>query len=140
VREHALRVSARQTGPLLIGAGAGPLVVTVSGSSMEPTVREGEKVMVVRGAQVRVGDVILFETGAGELELHRLIARLPGGVLVHRGDHPEARAGVVRAKKVIGRAELAWRVPGVREAAGAVIDAIGRSLRARWRPRPAGPR
>jgi hypothetical protein len=98
---------------------------------MEPTLREGEQVRV-RAGHFGVGDVILFETGAGELELHRVIARWPG-VIVHRGDNPEAVAGVVRPRRVVGRAEMARVRPGAVEIARAVIGVSGRTLRSRLR-------
>ena len=99
--------------------------------------RPGEQVLV-RAVRWGAGDVVLFETGGGELELHRVLARLPGGIVVHRGDNPVGRAGVVRAARVIGRAALPWRP--VRGQARAIAAALGRSLRSRLRPPPAAPR
>jgi hypothetical protein len=93
---------------------------------MEPTLREGEQVRVraVRAAALRAGEVILFEIPGGAVELHRLIVRLPRGVLVHRGDNPSARPGLVRVDRVIGRAELAARPPGRRAVLGALAAIV----------------
>ena len=122
----------------------GGLRVTVAGISMEPVARRGE-VVVVRAAgasALRAGDVFLFETMGGELELHRLVVALPGGWLVHRGDNQVVRGfAATRSERVIGKAELARRVPGARERARALVWAARRwyeraCTRSRATPRP----
>jgi hypothetical protein len=110
------------------------LEVTCAGPSMTPAVRPGDRVRVRAGAPIRPGDVFLFETSRGELELHRLVAALPGGWLVHRGDN-QAIAGfdLVRADAVIGRADVPPRPPRRSEVARAVLAVTRRVPGAIWR-------
>ena len=68
--------------------------------------------------------------------MHRLVLALPGGWLVHRGDHQEvARVGVTRTERVLGRAELAVRPPGVAQIARALAAVAVRAPGALWRRR-----
>jgi hypothetical protein len=89
---------------------------------MEPTLRRGEQVRVRRVpvAALQAGDVVLFEIPGDAVELHRIVVRLPRGVLVHRGDAVSARTGLVREGRVIGRADLPPRPPTVRAVARAL--------------------
>ncbi len=98
-----------------LAVGPAGLAVTCASPSMEPTIRVGE-VVTVHAGRVRRGDVFLFEHASGALGLHRLIARLPGGWIVHCGDHPTAQPGVTRVEQIIGRAEVARRRPTARQA------------------------
>ena len=108
----------------------GGLVVTVAGISMEPVARRGDQVTVHAGRRLRPGDVFLFETSEGELELHRLVVALPGGWLVHRGDNQVVRGfGATRAERVVGKAELPRRAPLPVELARALLWAATRALR-----------
>jgi phage repressor protein C with HTH and peptisase S24 domain len=106
----------------------GGLVVTIAGISMEPVAKRGDQVVVRAGGRLRPGDVFLFETSGGELELHRLVVALPGGWLVHRGDNQVVRGfGATRRERVIGKAELARRAPGPVEVARALLWAATRA-------------
>lgn len=60
----------------------------VRGSSMEPSLVPGDVAVYVRGPGiVQTGDVVLFEhDGWPGGVLHRVVARLPGGLLRTRGD------------------------------------------------------
>ncbi len=60
---------------------------TVSGASMNPMLREGRDVVMIRkkSAPPRVGDVVLYQYG-GELILHRVRKITPEGYLI-RGDN-----------------------------------------------------
>ncbi len=80
------------------------VVVTCAGGSMEPTVPRGAKVLVRPGAAAP-GDVALLRTRDGFV-LHRILLRLPLGLVVHRGDRPGARPGLGRWRDVLGRADL----------------------------------
>jgi hypothetical protein len=98
---------------------------------MEPTLRYGDRVTVraCHPRRLRPGDVFLFETVSGPLEMHRLIAALPGGWLVHRGDHQvHRRFGMTRAERVLGRAELARVTPNVTERARAAAFVARRAI------------
>lgn len=104
----------------------------VAGGSMEPLIRDGDRVDIEPAApeRVAVGDVILFSL-AGRLFLHRVIGRrrLAEEIcLVARGDHnlrpepefgPEALLGVAVAL-YRGEAILDLRSPGMRWIGGAV--------------------
>jgi len=102
------------------------LEMTCAGASMEPVVRQGEKVPV-RPGRVRPGDVFVFVTGGGELEMHRLVVELPRGWLVHRGDNG-ARYGWTRVERVVGRCELPRRRPPARAIAGAIAASVWRAV------------
>jgi len=63
-----------------------PLRIKARGGSMTPFVRDGDVALVTPAAgHVGIGDVICYETPAGKLLLHRLIAR-DGDRLVAKGD------------------------------------------------------
>lgn len=100
---------------------------------MEPTVRVGERV-TVRAGQARVGDVVLFEHVRGTLGLHRVIARLPGGWVVHCGDEPSSRPGATRVERVIGVVEGLRRRPRVWQVTRAVALVFQRGLAGRSLP------
>ena len=111
---------------------------------MEPALRRGDRVTVraCDPRQLRAGDVFLFETVGGVLEMHRLIAALPGGWLIHRGDNQAVRRfGVTRVERVLGRAELPRVAPSRIERARAIAFAAWRGtmracMRRRAMPRP----
>lgn len=107
-----------------LAARAEGLRVRCAGVSMEPAVRMGEEVVVraARGAAIRAGEVFLFEIAGGAFEMHRLVARLPGGWLVHRGDNQAVPDfGVTRVERVIGRVELPRVPPRRRDVARALV-------------------
>ena len=92
------------------------LLVTVGGHSMEPTTRLGDQVRVCRDRRVRIGDVALFQADGQDPVLHRVVFRLPGvPYLLHAGDHRGARVGLGRSDRIVGRAELPRRRPGLRD-------------------------
>jgi hypothetical protein len=62
--------------------------------------------------------------------MHRLIARLPGGWLVHRGDN-SASFGWTRVERVVGRCELPRRRPRTRQVAAALTASAWRALQRR---------
>jgi len=102
----------------------GELVVTVAGGSMAPTLPIGARV-IVRPLPARAGDVGLFRvTASPGFLLHRVIARLPGGYVVHAGDRPGARAGVARARDLLGRADVPWQPLGAGIRAKALLGAL----------------
>lgn len=100
----------------------GELVITAAGASMEPTVGTGSKVRIVRGP-AEVGDVALFRVPSGFI-LHRILARLPGGLLVHAGDRPGALPGLARTHALLGRADLPRRTPGLADRTSAILRAL----------------
>lgn len=93
----------------------------VAGSSMLPTLRPGDVVVVRWGARVRPGDVVVLRRPDRPdlLVVKRVVWREPDGWEV-RGDNPAAsddsRAfGLVPDAAVVGRVlvrrSLRWRVP-----------------------------
>ncbi len=116
-----------------LAAGPTGLAVTCASASMEPTIRVGE-VVLARSGRARVGDVVVFEHVRSTLGLHRVVARLPGGWIVHCGDERGSRPGVTREERVIGvvdgmrRRPTAWQLR--RAAAYVARRAVGRAARA----------
>ena len=78
------------------------------GSSMHPTIREGEAITVApaRPAGIRRGDVILYRSARGVIA-HRVagVERGPGGALVFipRGDASQSRDDPVEEGAILGR-------------------------------------
>lgn len=73
--------------------------VTVSGSCMEPALRDGQWVIVHRQQPPRRGAVALLDCG-GTLELHRLGFHL-GPWWLHKGDR-SPRWGLARRREILG--------------------------------------
>jgi hypothetical protein len=66
-----------------------PVCVSVSGTSMEPTLRTGDRVEVVRASREELlpGDLVVFER-AGEVTVHRLLAMREERFLEKGDAHP----------------------------------------------------
>jgi nickel-type superoxide dismutase maturation protease len=86
-----------------------PRRVRVEGPSMEPTLTEGDRLLVVRTRRVRPGDVVALHApgGGGRVLVKRVQARLAEGVVV-LGDNPRASTdsrdfGPVPPRSVLGR-------------------------------------
>jgi len=77
----------------------GYATVTVSGGCMEPSLHDGEWVLVHREREPRRGDVALLDCG-GTLELHRLGLHL-GPWWLHKGD-ASPHWGVARRGEILG--------------------------------------
>lgn len=114
---------------------ASGMVVTCGGVSMEPSIRRGDAVSV-RAGRPRVGEVAAFVTRRGQLELHRLVARVPVlGWWVHAGDNQAApHLGLVHDRQLVGVVDGAPRPPSWSmraRAAARVARAAARRLRQR---------
>jgi hypothetical protein len=102
------------------------LELTCGGSSMEPVIRSGARVRV-RPREAQIGRVAAFVTSRGEIELHRLVARVPGGWWAHLGDNQvDPTPGLVHASHIVGIADVPERAPRPRERLRAVRR-IGRA-------------
>lgn len=82
--------------------------IEVRGGSMSPLIREGDQVLIekIPAAELKPGDVVLFETGNGWV-LHRFLCRsLPkeAGVWFAKGDSVVRRRQRVNESSVLGRA------------------------------------
>lgn len=66
--------------------GGGSFVLTVTGSSMAPTLHPGRDAVLLEEADaVKTGDILLFQRPTGEFILHRCI-RIRGDKLTMNGD------------------------------------------------------
>jgi hypothetical protein len=81
------------------------LRVHCRGTSMMPTLRDGDCVEIAMGARAEIGDVVLVADG-DTLVLHRLIARLPGARLAHSGDAGFRTAGLTKESSIVGVARM----------------------------------
>jgi hypothetical protein len=100
--------------------------VRVDGASMEPTVQRGGSVLIRRG-EPTLGDVVVIRTRE-ELIVHRLVARLPGGRWVHKGDARGTLPGVCAPADIVGKAELPRRTPSRFSRARYFVIALLRAL------------
>ena len=119
----ALRQTLRQVGRRA--------VVTVTSSSMEPTLRAGDRVTIegIDPSLLRCGDVVVFESPIAGLIVHRLVWAVPpvGGpqALYTKGDALPHLDRPFAARSVIGRVVAIERDGGRRT--------LGRAAsRARW--------
>lgn len=72
--------------------GGATTIVTVSGTSMQPTFHTGDVLIARRRSHYEVGDVVVYrvpsgQPGAGQLVVHRVISSSAGGTLVLKGDN-----------------------------------------------------
>jgi hypothetical protein len=85
-----------------------PATIEVVGASMEPTIAQGAKVMVVAwppGAE-HVGEIVLLATEGGVLLLHRVMHLFDEAghtYVVHQGDAPGSEFAIVPREAVLGR-------------------------------------
>ncbi len=83
-------------------AQGGGFVLTVTGSSMRPTLVPGrDQVCLVAADALKPGDIVFFRRGSGEYVLHRVL-RCQGEWLTVNGDS-QAWTEQVRRDRVIGR-------------------------------------
>lgn len=92
-------------------------LAVVRGRSMQPTLRDGDRLLVVHGARPRVGGLVVVRLPDGVVAVKRAVRREPGGWWVER-DNPtegvDSRAvGVVAERNVVARVLCrAWPLPG----------------------------
>lgn len=88
-------------------------VVQVRGQSMLPTVRPGDRLVVVRSTRpARVGDVVLaLDPRDAGRELVKRVARVDAGGVTLHGDNPE-RSTDGRAFGPLPPGAVRWRVLG----------------------------
>lgn len=85
-----------------------------SGNSMQPWIRDGDMITLGPADPVRLkrGDVIAFETAAGTLTIHRLVAVRDGAVgltFVAQGDARAASDPPFGVGRLVGRVIEVWR-------------------------------
>jgi len=87
-----------------------PRRVVVEGPSMEPTLKAGDRLLVLRRSTLALGDIVAFEDPGGEerLLVKRVVEVIGRAVVVegdNRGSSTDSRVfGPVEAGAVIGRA------------------------------------
>ena len=94
--------------------------IPVSGQSMWPTIRNGDRVWIAHGSgRVRWGDVIVYRTG-GRLVVHRVVSVAGNGErrqFITQGDNSDHRDAIVERSQVVGqviaieRNGETWRMP-----------------------------
>ncbi len=117
-------------------AGLVPLgVAEVTGPSMVPTLRHGDRLLVHWGGRVRPGDVVVLRHPLQQdlLIVKRAVGRRDGGWWV-LGDNPFAESdsrvfGVVPADLVLARVLWRFRPPGGERTAAATLGWAAGALR-----------
>lgn len=135
--------------------GGRTVVAAVYGTSMEPKFQGGDVVVLRKGGQARVGDVVGYQSAAlDRLVVHRVL-RVEGGKLVLKGDNNAfVDPGLVSQSAVVGglmfhvpaagRAVEVLHTPWVMAVAGVLAafflmgGGVASRRRGRERPQPAG--
>lgn len=121
-----------------LAARPGGTWVTCAGSSMEPTIRRGDRVRVEACTRARAGDVVLLAARSGGHVLHRVVLAMPGtGWFAHTGD-AGGEPALAHVSQLVGRAPLPRLTPRLPARAAAIARAMvaarrvaGRALRGR---------
>lgn len=112
------------------------VLVAVVGTSMEPGLPMGSHARVHACAYLWPGQGVLFEAG-GTAVLHRTVLEVPGFGWVFQVGDAGGDVGVVHRERVIGRADIPWRMPAAgafAQAAGAMATTLARIVaRGDWR-------
>lgn len=92
-----------------------PLRIKARGASMLPLLRNGDVVTVTPAAptDIRVGDVICYESVPGALMIHRVVARA--------GDHLVAKGDALGSVESVSRARVLGKIT--------VVERSGRPMR-----------
>lgn len=130
----------------LLGRGIG-VRFCPKGSSMYPTIRDGEAVTVesIEMREIKRGDILLYRTERGVIA-HRVVGIIidedAAGVLILRGDSLATCDAPVRAEQVLGRVisverkgrkiNLTGRRAGIRRAARICATRLKRGLHSRF--------
>jgi SynChlorMet cassette protein ScmC len=112
------------------------LLVTYSGPSMNPTLREPDLLEVAPydGRQVRVGDVIYFEPPEEERKIvHRVIRVKPDGIYTRGDNNPTDDSYRLQTTDIIGQVVIAQRGPKKRRIAGGRSGALFGYAARLWR-------
>lgn len=78
-----------------------PFPVTIQGTSMNPTLWEGEQVLVQRSAAYEPGDILVYDYGDEGLLIHRYL-HFEHGLYHCRGDNT-LRIERISAKRILGK-------------------------------------
>lgn len=79
----------------------GEMLVTVQGISMDPVLKENDKVIIVRCESYDIGDVIVFDYDEPFLVVHRILMKTSNQYLC-KGDNT-FRLEQISKKKVLGK-------------------------------------
>ena len=88
-------------------AGEGVYALEISGDSMSPLYRAGDRIVVDPSAEVRRGDRVVVRTTAGEV-MAKEVARLTAGAVELRSLNPEHPGRSLRRSEVAWLARIVW--------------------------------
>jgi nickel-type superoxide dismutase maturation protease len=97
---------------------AQPRRVVVEGSSMAPTLTGGDRLLVVRSHEIRIGDIVaVSDPRPGDRVLVKRVASVAGDAVEVVGDNPagstDSRSfGAVDRRAVMGRVVYRYGPPG----------------------------
>lgn len=77
--------------------------VVVSGHSMEPTLRSGQKLLVLKNANPRIGDIVVVRDRTGERKVVKRIAKVRGGHYFIKGDAGTYKERAVKREDIVGK-------------------------------------
>jgi hypothetical protein len=135
------------------GSGRGAFSAVVRGACMEPRLRDGQRVRVLRRRWALPGDIVAFERGVHDpgLAVHRLLGARPsrsGWVLVTQADNEPLPDPAVACGRLLGVAQVpvslrerARALQRLAPAVAAPLAAALRRARRSWVPMsPSGPK
>jgi len=93
--------------PRMLGGPAS--YVVVSGVSMEPTLRSGALVVMIRSRDYAVGDVVAYRVGSGYV-IHRIVGEDPEGFVVQGDNKDSSDPWKPTAEDIAGK--MWFQIPG----------------------------
>lgn len=113
------------------------LTMEVTGDSMAPCIRRGDKVRIRRARWYLPGDVVAYVDAHNQTVLHRLLGfrlslRPASALVVTKGDNTNARDSPFPAQRILGRVDpISWRcrIRGALTAAALLVPAVARRMR-----------
>ena len=106
--------------------------IEVSGESMLPTLRAGDRITIVPDREPRLGDVVVFVDAPGRTVVHRLVASI-GETIVCLGDNRTTYDTPVPRSQLVGVARataLGHPNPALRPTAAGWLVLTGRCVTA----------
>ncbi len=81
-----------------------PISFTANGNSMQPFIRNGDRVVVsgIADFPTRRGDVVAYRHGKNGLRMHRVLGRDTEGHWLIRGDASSGKVEIVPADDILG--------------------------------------
>ncbi len=79
------------------------ITISPQGSSMTPTIRQGDTVVLQKPCKIKKYDIVLFTKKDGKAILHRVVKKLPFGEYVMQGDSQSVKELGITDKDIIAR-------------------------------------